>query len=41
MGIDSLQIELAYPEKEWHVENRWFVKQSEIFVRLTTRDSKA
>jgi cytochrome P450 len=34
---DLSQLQLAYPEREWHLDNRWFVKQSELYVRLTTR----
>ena len=35
------QLELAEPEKEWHIENKWFVKQSDFYVRLSTRPRKA
>jgi cytochrome P450 len=32
-----LQIELAYPDKEWKLHNAWFVKQSDFYVRLSPR----
>ncbi|KAK5316270.1 hypothetical protein LTR70_006325 [Exophiala xenobiotica] len=31
------QVELAYPEKEWRLHNAWFVKPSELFVKLKPR----
>jgi hypothetical protein len=34
---DLSQLQLVYPEREWHLDNRWFVKQSEFYVRLTTK----
>jgi cytochrome P450 len=34
---NSVKIELANPDKEWHLHNAWFVKQSEFFVRLSPR----
>lgn len=32
-----MQIELADPDREWTLKNKWFVKQSNFHVRLTTR----
>ncbi|KEF54719.1 uncharacterized protein A1O9_09161 [Exophiala aquamarina CBS 119918] len=35
--LRTFDLQLAYPEREWHLDNRWFVKQSEFYVRLTTK----
>jgi cytochrome P450 len=36
-AANDLKVELAYPHKEWHLHNAWFVKQSDFFVRLKSR----
>ncbi|KAK5046573.1 hypothetical protein LTR84_007334 [Exophiala bonariae] len=38
--LRTFDIQLAYPEREWKLDNRWFVKQSEFYVRLTTRGTR-
>ncbi|KAF9693475.1 hypothetical protein EKO04_008401 [Ascochyta lentis] len=35
--LRSFDIELAYPEKDWTLPNAWFVKQSDIHVRLRSK----
>ncbi|KAK5235527.1 hypothetical protein LTR47_003712 [Exophiala xenobiotica] len=35
--LRTFDLQLVYPEREWHLDNRWFVKQSEFYVRLTTK----
>ncbi|KAJ9602189.1 hypothetical protein H2200_013309 [Cladophialophora chaetospira] len=39
--LRTFDLELAEPEKEWHTENKWFVKQSDLHVRLRTKSVKA
>lgn len=34
-----LKIELAYPQKEWRLHNAWFVKPSELFVKIKPRQA--
>jgi len=34
------ELSLAYPEKEWKIENAFFVKQTEFYVRLRKRSEE-
>jgi hypothetical protein len=33
----EFEVELAEPEKEWTVQNAWFVQQSGVICRLVPR----
>lgn len=35
--LHNFQLEWAYPEKDWKLETVWFTKQTDLFVRLKTR----
>jgi hypothetical protein len=36
-----IQIRFEDPKDEWHLTNAWFVKQSNFFVRFSSRIDKA
>ncbi|KZM19216.1 uncharacterized protein EKO05_0007302 [Ascochyta rabiei] len=36
--LRSFDIDLLYPEKEWTLHNAWFVKQSDFYVRLRSKE---
>jgi cytochrome P450 len=36
-AANGYKLELAYPDKEWHLHNAWFVKQSDFLIRLKSR----
>jgi hypothetical protein len=35
--LRRFRIELVEPEKEWHLEGYWFVKQSGLMCKITRR----
>ncbi|KAF2031006.1 pisatin demethylase [Setomelanomma holmii] len=35
--LREFDIKLAYPDKEWTLHNAWFVKQSDFYVKLQSR----
>lgn len=38
--LRRFEIQLVHPERDWHVENRWFVTQTKFSVYLCRREPK-
>ncbi|KEF50973.1 uncharacterized protein A1O9_12971 [Exophiala aquamarina CBS 119918] len=36
----TFDVQLANPSEEWHLENKWFVKQSNFYVQFTAKGRK-